>query len=77
MENLAYAIILVVGFILGFVVDRAIAKEKAIGRLRIDHSDPYEPTQMFLELKGTTPDMIAKHRVVTFEVVNESYISRN
>ena len=77
MENLAYAIILVVGFILGFVVDRAITKGRAVGRLRIDHSDPYEPTQMFLELEGTTPDMIAKHQIVTFEVINESYISRN
>ena len=76
MENLVYAIVLAVGFILGFIVDRAITKGKAVGRLRIDHSDPYEPTQMFLELKGTTPDMIANHRIVTFEVINESYISR-
>ena len=48
-----------------------------MGRLRIDHSEPDEPTRLFLELKGVTPDMIAKYKFVMFEVINESYLSRD
>lgn len=77
MEILTYGIVLIAGFIFGLVIDRAIVKGKTVGRLRIDRSDPYEPTQMFLELKGMTPDMIAANKIVSFEVINESYISRD
>ena len=77
MENFIYLIILLAGVIIGLVVGRAILTGKTIGRLRIDHSEPDEPARLFLELKGVTPDMIAKYKFVMFEVINESYLSRD
>lgn len=77
MEVLVSVIILLAGIIIGLVIGRVVATGKAMGRLRIDHSEPYAPTRMFVELKGVTPDMIAQYKFVTFEVVNESYLSRD
>ena len=77
MENFIYLIVLLIGLIIGLVVGRVISKGKTMGRLRIDHSEPDEPTRLFLELKGVTPDMIAKYKFVMFEVINESYLSRD
>ena len=77
MENFIYLIVLLIGLIIGLVVGRVISTGKTMGRLRIDHSEPDEPTRLFLELKGVTPDMIAKYRFVMFEVINESYLSRD
>ena len=79
MEYFMLAVALVIGMAIGMYV-RAIQNERkaarnVMGRLRIDHSEPDEPTRMFVELKGVTPDMIAQFRIVTFEVVNESYLS--
>ena len=76
MENFIYLIVLLVGVIIGLIVGRVISTGKTMGRLRIDHSEPDEPARMFLELKGVTPDMIAKYKFVMFEVINESYLSR-
>ena len=56
---------------------RKAIEERTLGRLRIDHSEPDEPTRMFIELSGVTPDRIAQDRFVVFEVINESYISHN
>ena len=77
MENFIYLIVLLIGLIIGLVVGRIILTGKTMGRLRIDHSEPDEPTRLFLELKGVTPDMIAKYKFVIFEVINESYLSRD
>ena len=77
MENFIYLIVLLIGLIIGLVVGRVISTGKTMGRLRIDHSEPDEPTRLFLELKGVTPDMIAKYKFVMFEVINESYLSRD
>ena len=77
MENFIYFIILLIGVIIGLIVGRVISTGKTIGRLRIDHSEPDEPARLFLELKGVTPDMIAKYKFVMFEVINESYLSRD
>lgn len=77
MENIIYLIILLIGVIIGLIVGRVISTGKTMGRLRIDHSEPDEPTRLFLELKGVTPDMIAKYKFVMFEVINESYLSRD
>ena len=77
MENFIYLIVLLIGVIIGLIVGRVISTGKTMGRLRIDHSEPDEPTRLFLELKGVTPDMIAKYRFVMFEVINESYLSRD
>ena len=77
MENFIYLIVLLIGVIIGLIVGRVISAGKTMGRLRIDHSEPDEPTRLFLELKGVTPDMIAKYKFVMFEVINESYLSRD
>ena len=77
MENVIYLIVLLIGVIIGLIVGRVISTGKTMGRLRIDHSEPDEPTRLFLELKGVTPDMIAKYKFVMFEVINESYLSRD
>ena len=72
MGNSIYLIVLLIGVIVGLIVGRVISTKKTIGRLRIDHSEPDEPARLFLELKGVTPDMIAKHKFVMFEVINKS-----
>ena len=77
MDFLIYGAIFIVSLIIGIVIDRAIMKKKTVGRLRIDLSEPYEPPRMFLELKGITPDIISMHKIVTFEVINENYLSRD
>ena len=77
MEILVCCIIFVVGVAIGVFIGKARSKAVTMGRLRIDHSEPYEPAQMFVELKGVTPDMIARNKIVAFEVINESYLSRD
>lgn len=77
MEILACCVAFLVGTIVGIVVCRLTEAKKTMGRLRIDHSEPEEPARMFLELKGVTPDMISHHKFVLFEVINESYLSRD
>lgn len=68
---------LYVGVLLGVGRMRKAIEARTMGRLRIDHSEPDEPTRMFTELYGVTPDMIAQDKFVIFEVINESYISHN
>ena len=77
MEILACCVAFLVGAIVGIVVCRLTEAKKTMGRLRIDRSEPDEPARMFLELKGVTPDMISHHKFVLFEVINESYLSRD
>ena len=77
MEILACCVAFLIGAIVGLLLCRLSTTRKTMGRLRIDHSEPDEPARMFLELKGVTPDMIAHHKFVMFEVINESYISRD
>lgn len=77
MKYFIYLIILLIGVAIGLIVGRAILTRKTMGRLRIDRSEPDEPARLFLELKGVTPDMIAKHKFVMFEVINKSYLSRD
>lgn len=70
-------VFLFIGAFFGSFFTKRHLTRRAIGRIRIDHSEPDEPTRLFLELKGVTPDMIAQCDVVTFEVIDESYISPN
>lgn len=85
MEFLVGAIALIIGVVIGVFAGIFIGTDRmrkaiekgSVGRLRIDHSESDEPTRMFTELKGVTPDMIAQHKFVIFEVINESYLSHN
>ena len=83
MDSLMFVVVLVGGLIVGFSIGIFVGtermaksiKERTMGWLRIDHSEPDEPAKMFTELKGVTPDMIAQNDFVIFEVINESYLS--
>ena len=75
MDILVCAIAFIGGFLIGGFTIIFFLRIRTVGRLRIDHSEPDEPTRMFLELKGVTPDMIAQCDFVKLEVVNESYLS--
>ena len=79
--GIAVAIGLGIGLFAGIFIGvermRKSIESRTLGRLRIDHSEPDEPTRMFTELKGVTPDMIAQDKFVIFEVINESYISHD
>ena len=77
MLAVALAIGIVIGMYVGTIQTERKAARNAMGRLRIDHSEPDEPTRMFVELKGVTADMIAQFKLVTFEVINESYLSNS
>ena len=77
MEILACIVALIVGIAIGIFIGKAKTKAATMGWLRIDHSEPDEPARMFVELKGVTPDIIAQHKIVSFEVINQSYISRD
>ena len=86
MEALAWILVATVALVVGIFIGIWIGMERmrkaiekcSVGRLRIDHSESDEPTRMFTELKGVTPDMIAqKHKFVLFEVINEDYLSQN
>lgn len=74
---IVFIVIFIIGIVIGNIVGTLKAKAMTVGRLRIDHSEPDEPAKMFLELKGVTPEMIASNKFVKFEVINESYLSRN
>lgn len=75
--GIAFAIGIIVGTIIILPISKSQTRAQTMGWLRIDHSEPDEPTRMFVELKGVTPDMIAQHKFVMFEVIDESYLSRD
>ena len=77
MEFLAVGIALIIGVFIGMFIGKSHLKRGTMGWLRVDHSEPDEPTRLFLELKSVTPEMIAQEKFVMFEVINESYISHN
>ena len=86
MEVLAWVLVATVALVVGVFIGIWIGMERmrkaiekcSVGRLRIDHSESDEPTRMFTELKGATPDMIAQqYKFVIFEVINEDYLSQN
>lgn len=85
MEFVIGGVILVLGIAIGIGIGiflgtdrmRQAIESRTMGCLRVDHSEPDEPTRMFVELKDVTPDMIAKDEFVIFEVINENYLSQN
>lgn len=68
-------ILVLFGFIVGFITGRTSKREIPIGDLRIDESDPEDGPYLFLELKN--PPRSFKHlKRVTLNVVAENYISQ-
>jgi hypothetical protein len=61
-------------FALGCVATRFVIKQKPIGTLRVDESDPEDGPYLFLEL-STDPHVIKHMKRVTLNVDSKSYIS--
>ena len=62
-----------VGLIFGYVLPRR-RKNKSIGYLRVDHSDPSDAPFLFLELEGIDIPTICKQREVILKVKREDFI---
>lgn len=67
-------IFLVIGVLIGYVLSRFIPKEKPVGTLRVDQSDPDSGPYLFLELTYQGAEVIQKKKYVLFKVDLKSYI---
>ena len=65
---------LVGGFLVGAVAASVFIYAKAIGSLRVDHSDPSEPPYLFLEV-AKNPDTLEHGKLVVLRVKRENLIS--
>lgn len=66
---------LLVGILVGLLVSRFIFKDKPIGSLRVDQSDPYSEPYLFLELDAVGMSDIYKKKYVRLRVKIKDYIS--
>lgn len=69
-------IAILVGFLIGLLMSRFIFREKPIGSLRVDHSDPDSGPYLFLELDHDGAEAIYKKRYVRLRVDLKNYISQ-
>lgn len=69
------AIAILVGILIGVFVSRFIFKEKSVGSLRVDQSDPDSGPYLFLELNRDGAETIYKKRYVRLRVDLKNYIS--
>ena len=68
-------IVLLIGVVIGMLVSRFIFREKPVGSLRVDESDPDSGPYLFLELYRSGADAIYKQRYVRLRVELKNYIS--
>lgn len=68
-------IVLLIGVVIGMLVSRFIVREKPVGSLRVDESDPDSGPYLFLELDRSGADAIYKKRYVCLRVELKNYIS--
>ena len=68
-------ILFLIGVSFGCTIARIIGRQKPIGNLRIDKSDPEDGPYFFLEL-NEHPHVIEQSTYVTLKVVAENYISQ-
>ena len=68
-------IVLLIGVVIGMLVSRFIFREKPVGSLRVDESDPDSGPYLFLELSHKGADAIYKKRYVVLKVNIKDYIS--
>ena len=66
---------LVGGILVGVAAATVFIYAKAIGSLRVDHSDPSEPPYLFLEVEKN-PDTLEHGKIVVLRVKRENLISR-
>lgn len=60
----------------GFLIGRALPRERPLGNLRVDRSDQTCEPYLFLEI-GTDVYAIMRKRYVTFRVKVENFVPRN
>ena len=65
----------IAGMVVGYMVAACSRRDKPIGTLREDHSDPTEAPYLFLELEPGGLEKIHRCGTVTFKVKIEDYIS--
>ena len=66
---------LLIGIMVGVLLSRFIFREKPVGSLRVDESDPDSGPYLFLELDRSGADVIYKQRYVRLRVELKNYIS--
>lgn len=69
------AILILIGILVGMFMSRFIFKEKSVGSLRVDQSDPDSGPYLFLELNRDGAEAIYKKRYVRLRVDLKNYIS--
>ena len=68
-------LIFLLGIFIGLLIERYVFRDKPIGSLRVDHSDPDSGPYLFLELNPGGADEIYKKRYVSLRVELKNYIS--
>ncbi|NBH79798.1 beta-lactamase induction signal transducer protein [Clostridiaceae bacterium] len=66
-------VVALVSFAVGVIIGRVLHKERLIGDLRIDRSDPTSEPLLFLELDTDVRSIMCKKHV-TFRVKLENFI---
>nr|WP_273546558.1 hypothetical protein [Dorea formicigenerans] len=66
---------ILIGIIAGVLLSRFIFRERPVGSLRVDESDPDSGPYLFLELDRSGADAIYKQRYVRLRVELKNYIS--
>ncbi len=69
-------IILLIGILIGILIARFIFRDKPIGSLRVDQSDPDSGPYLFLELSPDGAGEIYKKKYVSLRVDLKDYISQ-
>ena len=72
---MSWIMVLLIGIVVGLILSRFIFKEKPVGSLRVDQSDPDSGPYLFLELSHEGVDAIYKKRYVVLKVNIKNYIS--
>lgn len=72
---MSWLIDILIGIMVGLLLARFIFREKPIGSLRVDESDPDSGPYLFLEFDHSGADAIYKKRYVCLRVELKNYIS--
>ena len=72
---MSWIMVLLIGIVVGLILSRFIFKEKPVGSLRVDQSDPDSGPYLFLELSYEGVDAIYKKKYVVLKVNIKDYIS--
>ena len=67
-------IIFCVGILSGVALTKLLSREKSVGNLRIDRSDPNEEPYLFLELDRNVKE-ISKKKTVMLNVLDKNYLT--